>query len=320
MGLLASAAELIGEKAEKAGAKRIPGDGDGDGIAYENRDKAGKKLGKPALATLLGAHRGMSLTDESMARNMARAAASGNADRVAGMSMSGATGKAFKAAVLAAMQGSAKPAAAPPKAEAPKPEAPPQPKAAAPASKPAARVKPAAAAAARKAANDTAHKATTAALDARQKEAMLNYTGAMFRDLNPRLRAGKGPAPADKADLTSMDAAFAKASTSEAVTLYRGVQGDFAAKLKVGSSFQDGGFTSASSDKGAADVFARSSRDAVLEIRVPKGSKAISVRELSQFGKSEQEVVLNRGGTFKVVQRTEAQGDNPAQIVLEYVG
>lgn len=150
---------------------------------------------------------------------------------------------------------------------------------------------------------------------------MINYSGAMYADLNTRLRQGKGPARADKADFDAMDQAFSKAGTTEDMTVYRGVGGSFVQQLVKGTSYTDGGFTSVTSSQSIADNFARGDEgEAILEIRVPKGSKAISVKDFSQFGKAEQEIVLNRGGRFTVTDRIEGKKGKPARIIVEYIG
>lgn len=166
-----------------------------------------------------------------------------------------------------------------------------------------------------------AQKAAKVNLSARESEAMLGYTGAMFRTLNPRLRAGKGPLAEDKTDLKHMDAAFAKASTAEDMVVYRGVTGDFFQKLTVGSEFVDGGFVSTTSDLKAARNFLRGDRseNVLMEIKVPKGSKAISLGDIGAFAKTEQEILLNRGGKFRVIEQQKATRTRPAKVVMEYV-
>lgn len=161
-----------------------------------------------------------------------------------------------------------------------------------------------------------AHEAAKTQMDARETEAVKNYTGAMFRDVNPALRSGKPIPKKDRRDVDHMDAVFAKSSTKEPMTVYRGVSPDVAAKMQKGSSFKDGAFVSTTSDKSTAQSFARGG-GAVMEVRVPKGSKAVSVRDVSQFGKSEQEILLNRGGNYRVVDVKKATRTRPQTIVVE---
>lgn len=294
---------------EKAKAQRIKGDGDGDGIPYEGRNKpAGNKLKAAAIRALLAQHGGMGMADEAMARQIVRAAARGDADRISRFGMQTDKGKAFKAAILSAIGGQSG-------AAAPKPAP-----TATPAAKPAARPAPSPKPSAARANSGDAHSATKLDMSPRETEAFQNYTGAMFRDINPRLRAGKSVAREDKQDVAVMDAAFQRAKTTSDITVYRGVGGDFINKLTKGVSFTDGGFVSTTSSQSMADGFARGDQEAVMEIRVPKGSKAISVTDISQFSKTEKEIVLNRGAKFRVIDRIEGVGRKPTRIVMEYIG
>lgn len=290
--------------------RRIPGDGDGDGIPNEGDKGNGKRgIGYSRIKTLAG-RMGVQIGGTNSEINaLVNAARNGSADQIGGAKASKPELQRFKEALLAEMKG----APAKPKAPAAKPAQ------AAPAAKPAATAKPAAAkpGTTPKAASDAAHAAATISLSAREVEAMQNYTGGMFQTLNPRLRAGKAASREDKADLQSMDAAFARAATKEPIVAYRGVSGDFAAKLKPGVTYTDGGFTSVSSDPKAADNFVRGDGSALLEVRVPKGSKAVSVKAFSQF-KGEEEIVLNRGGNYRVVDRINGDWKTPARIIVEY--
>ncbi len=157
---------------------------------------------------------------------------------------------------------------------------------------------------------DTAHGNASVEMTPREVEAMQNYSGAMYKGLNERLRAGKGASRGDAADLKEMDKAFARASTVEPMTVYRGIGPEFAKQLKPGVSFTDGGFTSTTSSRDIAEGYSTfgGSGGAVMEVRVPKGAKAISLKDTSAFGgktsvaKSEEEILLNRGGKYRVVE------------------
>lgn len=165
-----------------------------------------------------------------------------------------------------------------------------------------------------------AHAASSLSFTAREIEAFGNYTGAMYKTVNPRLRAGKSVSSDDKEDLAIMDKAFAKASLSQAVTVYRGLAPEIASKLTVGSSFKDGGFTSTSTDKDIGRMYTNigGGGSALMEIRVPKGAKAISVKSASQFTK-ENEILLNRGSSFRVVGEKAATRLRPRTLIVEMV-
>jgi len=170
----------------------------------------------------------------------------------------------------------------------------------------------------------SAHKSATVELTPEQTQAIKEYTGSMYLTVNPLLRAGKPVAKADMKEMKLIDQAFDKAKTTEPIEVYRGVGGARYANLKPGDSFKDEGFVSTSTDKDTADVFTRGDDQAIMQIQVPKGSKAISVDAFSVFKKggaavrSENEILLNRGGHYKVVSVKPAKGRQPKIITVEY--
>jgi len=152
----------------------------------------------------------------------------------------------------------------------------------------------------------------------KEKQAMQEYTGAMFRDLGPALRSGKGVPKEHKKDVEQMDKLFEKASTKEDMTVFRGISDkSFLDKLKPGDSWQDKSFSSTTSSEAEAKNFARGDNSAIMEIRVPKGSKAVSVKDISQFP-NEEEVVMNRGGKFKVVEVIKGTRTRKARVIVEF--
>lgn len=156
-------------------------------------------------------------------------------------------------------------------------------------------------------------------ITAREKEAMGNYAGAMFKDLNARLRSGKPPARADASDLKAMDAVMSRAKTTKPMTVHRGVTGDWIDKLTPGATYTDGGFVSTTSDPGVVGVFSFGSKKATLEIHVPAGSKAVSMVDQTKYGHKEQEILLNRGSKFKVIGRKPGKNGKPDSIQVELV-
>lgn len=156
----------------------------------------------------------------------------------------------------------------------------------------------------------TRHSASSVEMSPREVEAMKNYSGAMYQDLNSRLRKGKGASKGDAEDLKQMDKVFERASTKEPINVYRGVSPEMVAKLKPGATFTDGGFSSTTASRDIAEGYSSfgGPGGAVMEIKVPKGSKAVSLKDTSSFGgsssstRSEEEILLNRGGKFKVVE------------------
>lgn len=113
---------------------------------------------------------------------------------------------------------------------------------------------------------------------------------------NSALRKGETNEQAEK-----LKAIFSRTASPER-TLFRGIQGDFAAKvasLKVGESITDKGFMSASSDESVAKTFAGDS-GIVMKINVPSGlGKSLAVSSYS-LKPEEAEVILNAGTSLLV--------------------
>lgn len=155
-----------------------------------------------------------------------------------------------------------------------------------------------------------------------ETDAFYNYTddignGSNYDVINQSLRKGKSLDQEHQKIVDNMDSAFSRASTNEQITVYRGLNPNFTDKLEIGSSFTDDGFTSTSSELDVAKKF--SSGGAVMEVIVPKGSKAISLFDIPAHpnleGENEHEIVLNRGGRYTV--RDKISG-NPPRIIVEY--
>jgi hypothetical protein len=81
------------------------------------------------------------------------------------------------------------------------------------------------------------------------------------------------------------------------VTAYRFVKDEFADRLKPGVEFEDKGFTSTTINEEVAQHHAALIKMSgkTLRIHIPKGAKATAVQ-----GSSEYEVILQRGGKFRV--------------------
>lgn len=184
------------------------------------------------------------------------------------------------------------------------------------------------AAATKPAKGKTAHKAATPeGLDEAHKQAIKEYTGSMYLSVNQALRKGK-PIPAeDRKEMKLVDEAFSKAKTTEPLEVYRGIgptDADMFANLKVGDSYQDKGFVSTSTDVDTADNFSRGENPTILHVQVPKGSKAISVDSMSVFkqgghaARSENEILLNRGASYKVLSIKPGKRGQPRVVTVEY--
>jgi hypothetical protein len=170
-----------------------------------------------------------------------------------------------------------------------------------------------------------AHQAAKAGnLSQAETSALKNYTGSMYVDLNSRLRNDKPPAKADKKDFEQMQKAFASAATSDPINVFRGVNGAQFANLKPGESFTDKAYTSTSTNKDTANVFSGyGDSQAILNIEVPKGSRAISAESFSAFkgsnGKGEGEIILDRNGKYEVTRVDPPAKGKPRVIHVKYV-
>ena len=155
-------------------------------------------------------------------------------------------------------------------------------------------------------------------LNDNEKAAIEDYTKASYYSINKSLRGGSS---VSNKTIDGLDSAFAKASTKEPITVYRGIRGDFADNLTVGTSFKDKGFASTSTERKTASAFAGKDDDGsstVLQIRVPKGSKAISMEGEHAKRLNQKEIVLNRGGNYAVKEIIPGTRTRPKTIIVEY--
>jgi hypothetical protein len=103
-----------------------------------------------------------------------------------------------------------------------------------------------------------------------------------------------------------MDAALAKATVPEAVTVYRGVTGEFAAGLQPGSEFTDPGYGSTSLSPDAGEMYGAG--QTVMRIVVPKGTHAAYITAMEANKGHEQELLLPRGCKYKITGETTENG------------
>lgn len=127
------------------------------------------------------------------------------------------------------------------------------------------------------------------------------YTNQAYENINGYLRGtgtskyGKPPIEEVNDYINRMDEVFDKSPrTPEALKVFRGVNRDVLKDLEAGDVFRDDGFVSTSVDTDGAFAGAR------LEIRVPKGSRAVYVAQISDVG-GEHELLLDRSSRFKVL-------------------
>lgn len=151
------------------------------------------------------------------------------------------------------------------------------------------------------------------------KEAVVNYTDGSVADaVNGTLRFGapdESGIPEYKRQnaktaetIASMDKAFHDApSLDHEITVHRGVK--TASKMfgnvgdRIGKEFEDAGFTSTSTSARAVDWFSRDmpADRAILTIHVPAGTKAVNPDKMGMFGDMAREILLNRGGRYRII-------------------
>lgn len=141
-------------------------------------------------------------------------------------------------------------------------------------------------------------------------DALAKYTGSYYREINNYLRSGRKYKDKDHDKFTkTMDSAFRKLKTDKAYyslrkldkSVFSNLFGDDTSKW-VGQIFNDKGYVSSSV---SSDGFYG---EINLCIRVPKGASAAYVESISSF-KSEEELLLNRDSSFRIVAVEEDGGE-----------
>jgi hypothetical protein len=146
-----------------------------------------------------------------------------------------------------------------------------------------------------------------ASLPDSNKTAINDYTKESpkyYENINNVLRGKeKNFAPGNEERSRMIHEALSSASTPCDMTVYRGCSEEALGKLKnlpdsklVGQTFIDKGFASTSMSKGGAF-----NREVLLEIHLPAGSRAANIESLSEAGKYEEEVLIDRGQVFQIV-------------------
>ena len=150
------------------------------------------------------------------------------------------------------------------------------------------------------------------------KNAIKEYTGPAYAQINGALRTGKKLGSNKQNVVNKLNEAFAQpeAKANENFTVYRGITSSQLQHLAMGSTITDKGFVSTSSDVNEAKKFAGTA-GALMEIRVKKGQPAMSVKNTSAFP-SEMEVMLPANTSFKVVGKKIGPEGRPV-LIVDYV-
>lgn len=161
-------------------------------------------------------------------------------------------------------------------------------------------------------ATDTAHRAETekwfGGLSKDEKQAIYDYSGKDYHDINKALRADKGLFGRLKAVVERVNASFNESSVStKGQIFYRGSNvSPFSATGKAlltkGAEFTDKGFTSMSHSREVANDFIFNNKDGFLiRIKAPKGTRVAYLGASSRSAQpSEYEGILKTSTKFRV--------------------
>lgn len=104
-------------------------------------------------------------------------------------------------------------------------------------------------------------------------------------------------------DQTQIDNSL-ESKTDRNMTVYRGIaiaQSD----LPVGSEIDNKGFTSTSAVKSIADSYADYVQGTTIQIRVPKGTKALGIGANTSSGYDGAEILFGRDATIRIIKNGE---------------
>ena len=149
------------------------------------------------------------------------------------------------------------------------------------------------------------HTGVRGGVDKGEAASINHYTAAGFKSINWGLRGIRQHTPETTAHLAELDRVMSRASLPEPMVVHRGIGGNGLKEilklgLKKGSIIPDPGFLSTSKSSGVGKSFQNSSDNIMLEIRLPKGARAVDLGKLSD-NPGEQEVLLDRNSKLKVV-------------------
>ncbi|MET8965584.1 ADP-ribosyltransferase, partial [Streptomyces sp. NPDC004074] len=144
-------------------------------------------------------------------------------------------------------------------------------------------------------------------LDPTAQKSLKNYTGETFpsyHDMNGYLRGshGYGPHPEVLHDIDQMDKVMSSRPVPDTIMVARGTDLGYlnlgSPAEMLGQTFPDKGYTSTSLGNHPVSTF--EGKEAILRLRVPKGTPALWLEKVSHFDVTERELLLARGTKFKV--------------------
>lgn len=161
-------------------------------------------------------------------------------------------------------------------------------------------------------------------IDKVQAEALKKYTDDAYEEINGGLRH---PPPSSTAavDITHLDSLFDETGnrTQADIVTYRAADAPIYDNLQPGQIYRDNGYSSTTTNSKTLGEFSGETRRGTnaspteIEVRIPKGSKALSVGNHTVYP-SEQEILVNRGARYRVVSVGQPSSSNfSRKIVVE---
>ena len=158
-----------------------------------------------------------------------------------------------------------------------------------------------------------AHKAIefSKPLNDKEKLALYSYSGNNYTRINKQLRGLEEKSSYVQEIIGRLDSVMKKSRTTEDMIAYRGISSSIFKSTEIGTEIIDEGFGSTTTKLSIAKRFAESSAyqqsknnpdssALIMEIRIPKGSRAVSMRKFTTY-KTEDEILIDKKAKYKIV-------------------
>lgn len=148
-----------------------------------------------------------------------------------------------------------------------------------------------------------------------------NHYSVASSVVNKTLRNGEKPDARMAGLHKGLEKAFKdQEGTKENIVVHRGLPSHLLGKDNAtGTVLHDKGYTSTSTDQKQAAEFGTDD-NAVMHIHVPAGSKVLKPGQHSQYGDSEKEIVLNKGGSYHITGDKKVNGVRHVTAVYKEAG
>jgi hypothetical protein len=137
---------------------------------------------------------------------------------------------------------------------------------------------------------------------------LAKYQADVYQPLNRALRGLEPITVADLQMAEKMDSAIARAAIPRDMIVYRGFRRNVVNELEPGDTFTDNGFSSSTlAETVARERFAYGG-GAIFQFVARKGTPAIYLDDLLKFPRSELEILLPRGASFRILSKQIRRG------------